>query len=172
MSVPAELRTERLLLRQWRQEDVEPLAAIYTQPAFLEHMPARDLGQTRAQIERFARAWQEDGFSLWAVEEPESGTLIGRAGLIRWHDWPLWEGPVEVGWALDPAHWGRGFATEAGRASLECWREHLADESRVISITTPANARSRRVMEKLGLTYRGTAFWHGHDVVWYAVDRT
>ena len=66
--------------------------------------------------------------------------------------------------------WGRGLATEAGRAGLECWREHL-DDPQLISITTPANRRSRAVMERLGLAYRGETRWHGHDVVWYALDR-
>ena len=66
--------------------------------------------------------------------------------------------------------WGRGLATEGGRAGLECWREQL-DDSQLISITRPANGRSRAVMERLGLTFRGETHWHGHDVVWYAVDR-
>ena len=66
--------------------------------------------------------------------------------------------------------WGRGLATEGGRAGLECWREHL-DDPQLIAITTPVNRRSRAVMERLGLTPRGATNWHGHDVVWYAVDR-
>jgi RimJ/RimL family protein N-acetyltransferase len=170
-AVPLELRTERLLLRQWREDDAEALAEIYTQPEYLEHMPAVDLDAARAQIERFARGWRDDGFSNWAVEELASGTLAGRIGLVRHHDWPVEPDPVEVGWTLDRAFWGRGLATEAGRASLECWREHLQDDARLISITTPANVRSRAVMERVGLTYRGTATWHGYDVIWYAVDR-
>ena len=72
---------------------------------------------------------------------------------------------------LDERYWGRGLATEGGRASLEVWREHLPDNRRLLSITEPTNTRSRAVMERLGLTYRGTAHWHDHDVVWYAVDR-
>ena len=169
--VPPELRTQRLLLRQWRAEDAAPLAAIYAEPAFLDHMPPLDLEQTRAQIERFARQWQKEGFSHWAVEHREAGQLIGRIGLLRHRDWPLSEAPVEVGWSLDPRYWGRGLATEGGRAALECWRRHLLHERRLISITTPANGRSRAVMDRLGLEYRGTAFWHGYDVVWYAIDR-
>jgi RimJ/RimL family protein N-acetyltransferase len=171
MGVPSELRTERLVLRQWRPEDVERLAAIYAEPAFLEHMPPRDLEQTKAQIESFSREWQEEGFSHWAAEEHASGRLIGRIGLVRHHDWPLAESPVEVGWSLDPAYWGRGLATEGGLAALESWRVHLPEERQLISITRPANTRSRAVMKRLGLTYRGTAFWHGYDVVWYALDR-
>jgi RimJ/RimL family protein N-acetyltransferase len=169
--IPLELRTERLLLRQWRDEDVEPLAAIYAQPEFLEHMPAVDLDGTRTQVERFRTHWDVEGFGLWAVEDPATGRLAGRIGLMRHRDWTPGGAPVEVGWALDRAYWGRGLATEGGRAALELWREHLRDEDELISITTAANLRSRAVMERLGLAYRGETHWHGHDVLWYALGR-
>ena len=171
MTIPLELRTERLLLRQWRDEDAEPLAAMYAQPEYLEHMPALDLEETRAQLERFRRQWREEGFSHWAVEDPASGLLIGRIGLLRHRDWTPGGTPVEVGWSLDRAAWGRGLATEGGRAALELWRERLPDDRELISITTPANVRSRAVMERLGLTLRGSTPWRGFDVVWYGIDR-
>jgi RimJ/RimL family protein N-acetyltransferase len=168
--IPRELRTERLLLRQWREEDAEPLAKIYAQPEFQEHMPPLDLPQTRAQILRFVLSWRNDGVGLWAAEDLETGRFIGRLGLMRHHNWPEAPDPVEVGWVLHHDWWGHGLATEAGRAAIECWRAHL-DDPQLISITTPANRRSRAVMERLGLTERGATHWHGHDVVWYAVDR-
>jgi RimJ/RimL family protein N-acetyltransferase len=168
--IPRELRTERLLLRQWREEDVEPLAEIYAQPEFLEHMPPLDLEGTRAQVERFARQWEEEGLSQWAAEDPGSGRLLGRLGLLRHRDWPLADGPVEAGWCLHRDRWGEGLATEGGRASVECWREQLED-GQLLSITLPANRRSRAVMERLGFTLRGEARRRGHDHVWYALDR-
>lgn len=169
--LPDEVRTERLLLRRWRPEDAEPLAEIYAQPEFLEHMPALDLEETRSQIERVERSWERDGYSQWAAEDAESGRLIGRLGLLCHRDWPLVDGPVpEVGWVLHRDFWGRGLATEAGRASIELWRTRLADPQ-LISITSPRNRRSRAVMQRLGMTYRGTARWHDHDVIWYALDR-
>ena len=134
-------------------------------------MPARSPDEIRGQVERFRRGWAQDGVSQWAAVDPGSDTLIGRLGMMRHHDWPLEPSPVEVGWVLDERWWGRGLATEAGRVSMELWREHLSDQ-RLISITAPENRRSRAVMERLGLTYRGTAFWHGYDVIWYAVDRS
>jgi len=146
--IPLEVRTERLLLRQWRDSDAEPLSAIYEQPEYLEHMPP--VPDVRAQIERFRRGWAEDGLSHWVAEDPETGRLIGRLGLFRHHDWPVAPDPVEVGWILDRAYWGRGLATEAGRAG---------------------NVRSRAVMERLGLTHRGETRWRGFDVVWHAIDR-
>ena len=133
-------------------------------------MRAHDVDSTREQIEWLRRQWAEEGLGHWAMEDLFTGRLIGRIGLLRHHDWPLEPSPVEVGWVLDERWWGRGLATEAGRASMELWREHLPDE-RLISITLPENRRSRAVMERLGLTYRGATHWHDHDVVWYAVDR-
>lgn len=169
--IPLEVRTERLLLRQWRDEDAEPLAEIYGQPEFLEHMPELDLAQTREQIRRFVLGWRHDGFSQWAAEDAETGRFVGRLGMLCHHDWPLASGPVpEVGWVLHRDFWGRGLATEAGRASINCWREYL-DDPRLISITTATNVRSRAVMERLGMTERGATHWHGYDVIWYALDR-
>jgi len=133
-------------------------------------MPPFDLARTRDQILRFALGWRHDGLGLWAAEELASGRFVGRLGLMRHHDWPAAPDPVEVGWVLHRDWWGRGLATEAGRAAVECWRACL-DDARLISITTPANRRSRAVMERLGMTERGAAHWHGHDVVWYALDR-
>jgi RimJ/RimL family protein N-acetyltransferase len=169
-AIPEELRTDRLLLRQWREEDAEPLAEIYGQPEFQEHNPPRDLAQARDQILRFTLGWRHDGFSHWAAEDLASGSFVGRLGLIRHHDWPEAPDPVEVGWTLHRDWWGRGLATEAGRASIECWRTHL-DDARLLSITTPANRRSRAVMERLGMTFRGETDWHGYHVIWYALDR-
>jgi RimJ/RimL family protein N-acetyltransferase len=169
--IPQEVRTERLLLRQWREEDAEPLAEIYAQPEFLEHMPGLDLEATRGQILRFVLSWRNDGYGQWAAEELESGRFVGRLGLLCHHDWPLASGPVpEVGWVLHHDFWGRGLATEAGQASIEIWREHL-DHPQLISITTAANRRSRAVMERLGMTERGATHWHGHDVIWHALGR-
>jgi RimJ/RimL family protein N-acetyltransferase len=150
---------------------VEPLAEIYTQPEFLEHMPGRDLEQTRAHVEQLRRRSEDDGFAQWAAEDLETGRLVGRIGLLRHHDWPLEPSPVEVGWALHRDWWGRGLATEGARAAVELWRDVLVDDARLLSITTPANVRSRAVMQRLGLTERGPAHWHGLDVLWYALDR-
>jgi RimJ/RimL family protein N-acetyltransferase len=128
-------------------------------------MPALDRRQTAAQIERFQQRWTEDGFSHWAAVDAASGQLIGRIGLLRHRDWPLEAAPVEVGWTLDRAYWGRGLATEGGRASVECWRESLVDDARLLSITRPANRRSRAVMERTDLPWRGAVAWNRRGLV-------
>jgi RimJ/RimL family protein N-acetyltransferase len=160
-----------LLLRQWRESDAEPLAEIYAQPEYQQFMSPMDLPKTVAQVERFMRAWRDDGVCQWAAVDLESDRLIGRLGMIRHHDWPVEADPIEVGWTLHRDYWGRGLATEAGRASMEIWRERLPGDQRLISITVPGNTRSRAVMERLGLTLRGAATWKTLEVVWYAVDR-
>jgi RimJ/RimL family protein N-acetyltransferase len=170
--LPAQIRTERLILRAWNlDEDLEPLTELYTQPEYLAHMPALDRAGTRAQIEKLIRNWQQDGFSQWAAVDAASMRLIGRIGLLRHHDWPLAADPVEVGWVLHREFQGRGLATEGGRASVEAWRKYLPEDRRLLSITVPDNVRSRRVMDRLGLVHRGEAYWRGLDVVWYALDR-
>jgi ribosomal-protein-alanine N-acetyltransferase len=169
--IPRELRTERLLLRQWRDDDLEPLAAMNAQPEYREHMPALDLEESRKQLDRFRRGWEENGFSHWAAEDPETGAWVGRIGLLRHRDWTPGGDPVEVGWALDRAYWGRGLATEGGRAAADAWFAGLPDDDELISITTPGNTRSRAVMERLGLAYRGATLWRDTDVVWLGVRR-
>jgi RimJ/RimL family protein N-acetyltransferase len=160
-----------LLLRQWRESDLDPLAEIYTQPEYLAHMPGLDRDGTAKQIEAFMRRWQDDGVCQWAAVDLPTDRLIGRIGLLRHYDWPVEPDPIEVGWTLHRDYWGRGLATEGGRASMQIWRELLLGDQRLISITVPENTRSRAVMERLGLTLRGTAHWKNLDVVWYAINR-
>ena len=166
-----ELETARLLLRPWRREDLGPYAHMCADPEVMRYMPTTMSWEESAlQLARFVRHWEERGFGLWAVEERVSGDFIGRIGLIHHEDWPEGEHKTEVGWMLDRSYWGRGLATEGARASLGYGFEQLGLE-RIISITLPENAASRRVMEKAGLTFRGRTRWSDNDVVWYAVDR-
>lgn len=169
--VPRELETERVLLRQWEPADVEPLAAIYAEPEFLEHMPALDLEATRRQVEQMAADWESVGFSHWAAVEKASGRLLGRLGLLRHCDWPLSEAPVEAGWSIGRDFYGRGYATEGGRAAVKAWREHLPGDDPLICITTAANVRSRAVAERLGFELAGDTHWRGFDVIYYTLHR-
>jgi RimJ/RimL family protein N-acetyltransferase len=99
--------------------------------------------------------------------------LIGRIGLLCHHDWPLVDRPVpEVGWVLHRDWWGRGLATEGGQAGVDAWREHLAEEPRLYSFTTPRNRRSLTVMRRLGLAEGGRGVhWHDYQMVWSFLDR-
>ena len=166
-ALPETVETDRLVLRMWKPEDAEPLGEIYGQPDYLATMPPADAAQ---QVAAWSRRWTDDGFAQWAACERETGRLIGRIGLLRHHDWPLVRDPVEVGWVLDRAYWGRGLATEGGRAAVNEWRTYLPDAT-LYSFTVPENTRSRAVMERLGMSYGGSAVWRDREHVWYSLDR-
>ena len=166
-----EVETDRLLLRQWRTEDLEPYARICADAEVMRYLPSTmTREQSEEQVARFVRHWERRGIGLWAVEEKASGAFIGFIGLTHHDDWTEGEHKTEVGWRLDRPFWGRGLATEGAVASVRHGFETLGLE-RIISIALPRNVASRRVMEKAGLTFRGETRWRSHDVVWYAIDR-
>jgi RimJ/RimL family protein N-acetyltransferase len=142
------IETGRLRLRCFREDDRETVARWNADPAFTLHLLVGL--QTRAQsdeaFDRWQRHWEEHGFGLLAVEWARTGELIGRTG-PQFHS--AWPHDPEIGWALEPAWWGRGIATEAGAASI-AWAFGDLGFARVVSITTEANTASRRVMAKLG----------------------
>ena len=148
-----ELRTERLLLRQWRESDLEPWAALSADPEVMRYFPST---HTREQSETLARTFaagiDERGWGLWAVEVVHGAPFIGFVGLnvpgFEAHFTPA----VEVGWRLGREHWGHGYATEAARSAVAFgFGELQLDE--IVSFTTEGNSRSRRVMERLGMTH-------------------
>jgi RimJ/RimL family protein N-acetyltransferase len=141
------IETERLVLRRFTEADRETVRRWNADANFTRHLAGV---QTRAQsdeaFDRWARHWEERGFGLLAVEWKETGALIGRAG-PQFHRY--WPSEPEVGWALDPAWWGRGIATEAGAAAV-AWGFGELGYERLVSITTEPNTASRNVMAKLG----------------------
>lgn len=143
----------RLLLRPWRDADLEPFAALNADPRVMEHLPAvLSRAESDALAERIRASFEEQGLAPWAVEVPGAQPFIGFAGLGR----PTFEAPftpcVEVAWRLAAAHWGQGYATEAAEAALGYGFGPLALPE-ILSFTVPANLRSRRVMEKLGMSH-------------------
>jgi RimJ/RimL family protein N-acetyltransferase len=169
-----EIETERLLLRGWREEDLEPYARVCVDPEVMRYIGSGAVltrEQSEGQIGQFVRHWERSGFGLWAMEERATGDFVGFVGLAHQGDWAEGEHKTEVGWRLGRGFWGRGFATEGARASVAYGLEKL-DLERIISIIRPENAASRRVAEKAGLTLRGETLWRENSVVWYAVERS
>jgi RimJ/RimL family protein N-acetyltransferase len=177
---PITLSTPRLILRPWRDEDADAFAAMFDDPAVMEFlMPQPDRAGIDAIISRVRGHFDEHGFGWWAAELKQAGAFIGFIGLsyipFEAHFTPA----VEVGWRLASAHWGRGYATEGAKAALEAAFTQLG-LTEIVSITVPANTRSRRVMERIGMTHDPAGdFDHprlpeGHALrrhVLYRVDR-
>jgi len=151
-SDPVTIRTERLLLRQWRDSDRDPFAALNGDPVVMEHFPALlTRAQSDALVDRIAGSITDRGWGLWACESRTSDEFIGFVGLERAGFEAHFTPAVEVGWRLAHRYWGQGFAPEAAARALEYAFEELALEE-VVSFTAPVNLRSQRVMQKLGMT--------------------
>jgi RimJ/RimL family protein N-acetyltransferase len=146
-----QIATKRLLLRAWRDPDRDAFAQMNADPRVSEFL----LGPiTRADshemVNRIHTCWRQRGYGLWAAERRDTGEFIGYVGL-----WPAtfdahFTPAVEVGWRLAPEHWGHGFATEGGRVALRYGFEDLGLEE-IVSFTAVVNARSVRVMDRLGM---------------------
>jgi RimJ/RimL family protein N-acetyltransferase len=151
-----DVRTGRLWLRPWRDEDVEPFAAMNADPRVMEHFPALlSRQETEAMVGRIRAHFAQHGWGLWALEVPGVTPFAGFVGLNTVPFTAPFTPAVEVGWRLAPAHWGSGYATEAARAALGVAFDTL-ELPEVVSFTVPANVRSRQVMERLGMHHSPT----------------
>jgi RimJ/RimL family protein N-acetyltransferase len=147
------LRTERLVLRRWRESDRLPFQKINADPRVMDYFPERLTSEASdALFDRAQEHFGRHGFGTFAAELIETGTFIGFVGLST----PAFDAhlmpAVEIGWRLAFEHWGKGLATEGARAALNYGFSTLGLEQ-IVSFTVPANLRSRRVMEKLGMTH-------------------
>ncbi|MBS1678867.1 MAG: GNAT family N-acetyltransferase [Actinobacteria bacterium] len=160
------LRTPRLLLRRWREEDDAPMAAINSDPAVTELLNRRmDAAAITTFLDRTREHWAVHGFGHWAVEPldgPVAGEMIGFVGVAYPSYLPEVADSPELGWRLSPASWGHGYATEAALAARDDAFDRLVLPA-LISIIHPENARSRRVAEKLGMAVERQVFNPVHD---------
>lgn len=153
MAAMAEIETDRLLLRRWRDGDREPFARMNADPTVMEHFSGLlSRSESDRLMDNIEAHFERHGFGLWAAELRTTGDLIGFIGLAV----PRFEASftpcVEIGWRIDAGFWGRGLATEGARAVVRHGFEVLR-LNEIVSFTVPANMRSRRVMEKLGMTH-------------------
>lgn len=108
--------------------------------------------ESDAFVDKIEAFFDEHGYGLWAVEAPDVADFIGFVGLSIPSFTAHFTPAVEVGWRLDRPYWGRGYATEAARAALRYGFQTLGLDE-IVSFTVPANLRSRRVMERIGMTH-------------------
>jgi RimJ/RimL family protein N-acetyltransferase len=142
------LHTERLLLRGWRESDLDPLARMMADPEV-----ARFIGgvQPRSSVWRalamFVGLWALRGYGFWVVERKSDGGFLGRVGFWQPEGWP----GIELAWSLDRPYWGNGYATEAAKAALD-YGFLTFPVPKLVSLIDPNNAPSQRVANRLGQT--------------------
>lgn len=148
------LETERLVLRAWERDDVEPLLALTSDAETMRYIgngKPWDIARAREWLGWMEECYRERGFGRWAVVEKDGGRLVGSCGFY------LVLEKVDFGYMLARDCWGRGYATEVGRAALRHGFESL-NFGEVVARTAPENQASRRVLEKLGFEFRGLVY--------------
>jgi [ribosomal protein S5]-alanine N-acetyltransferase len=163
------IETDRLLLRRMRPEDTDDMVAMHQDDRFVEAFGVRSSEEhVREFTARQIEEWDRQGWSTWALRDRASGEFAGRGG-IR----PVTVegvGEVELGYAFRPEWWGRGLAVEMSRVALDVGFHRIGLES-IVAFTMPANTRSRRVMEKLGMTFEREFVWADIPHVLYRLRR-
>jgi [ribosomal protein S5]-alanine N-acetyltransferase len=160
-----ELTTERLHLRPFTAADREAIHAVYSDPEVMRHVghgAHRTPAETAAALRVYGDVLERRGFSFLAVTERDGGALVGDAGLH-----PLGD-DIELGYTLARGAWGRGYATELGRALL-AYAFDVLGAPRVLAQVEPENTASRRVLEKLGMREVDTRTAYGRPHLLYEV---
>jgi RimJ/RimL family protein N-acetyltransferase len=161
------LQTERLILRPFREADLNDYARLCADPEVVRHV-GRPFSRADAwlHIATMLGHWQLRGYGMWAVQERGGGPLIGRIGFYDPEGWP----GLELGWMLARTHWGRGLATEGARAAL-AFAFRTLHKPRVISLIHPENLASIRVAEKLDERPQGRSRALGVETLLFGIQR-
>ena len=149
MKSVATLETDRLILRGWRDDDLDPFSQMMADADVARFIGGSALARDDAwrSMAAFIGHWVLRGFGFWVVERKSDGAFLGRVGLWQPEGWP----GLEVGWALARPYWGNGYATEAAKASLDYGFRHYPVPT-LVSLIDPDNQASQRVAERLGET--------------------
>jgi RimJ/RimL family protein N-acetyltransferase len=164
-----ELETDRLILRMFREDDIERYASICADPEVMRYLgDGNTLTRAEAwrQMAMIIGHWQLRGYGIWAVVERKSNDLVGRIGFFNPEGWP----GFELGWVLGREYWGKGYASEGARRALEYAFTEMKREQ-VISLIHPDNGGSVRVSERIGERLEGKTEIFGHEVQVYGIDR-
>jgi RimJ/RimL family protein N-acetyltransferase len=148
------VETERLILERLRPEHIPEVSILLRDPRVAKTLTPTGDPLTDSEVLESHRAklshWGRYGFGLWLARDRSTGATVGRGGLQ--HTYVGGGNEVEVGWAIVPARWGQGLATELALAAVDVAQDHLGLEQ-IVAFTLPHNIASRRVMEKAGFVY-------------------
>ncbi|MBS0605145.1 MAG: GNAT family N-acetyltransferase [Verrucomicrobia bacterium] len=151
---PVVIKTKRLLLRPWKESDFKPFAELNADPRVMEFFPSTLSREKSDELgQRISSMIEEQGWGFWAVELTGTAQFIGMIGINQVPFTSHFTPAVEIGWRLAYDFWGKGYALEGAKASLEYgFQTLLLDE--IVSFTTLSNLRSQRVMQNLGMHCR------------------
>ena len=155
-----ESKTERLQLRQWTLNDLEPFSAMSADPQVMKYFPNT---LSRSESDRIAKKYQsfitENGWGVWAVELLETKEFIGIVGLHHPSSDLPFSPCIEVLWRIAQSHWGQGYATEAATAVIKIGFQEL-NLQEIVSFAVLHNYPSRAVMERIKMVNTGETFQH------------
>lgn len=155
-----ETETERLRLRQWREEDGAAFAELNADPEVMRHFPAVLSREKSDLLADYCKHFiEENGWGFWAIETKEDNRFIGFTGLNRPDNVLPFSPCVEIGWRLAASSWGKGYATEAATEALRIGFEVL-NFKEIVAYTAVSNVKSRAVMERIGLLNQNEDFHH------------
>ncbi|MGI5365372.1 GNAT family N-acetyltransferase [Streptomyces iakyrus] len=171
-----DIRTPRLLLRRWLDDDLVPLSEIHADPAVMQRIgdgAPRSMEQTAQDIETWEEEWDEEGFGMFAVELLGAGELVGAVGLSVADAPAEIAGQVAISWRLGRVFWGQGYASEAAHATLEFALQDRGLD-RVVAVCRTDDSASANVLGKLGMEPESTAQHpvYGYDLTVYGIDLT
>jgi RimJ/RimL family protein N-acetyltransferase len=167
---PFQITTERLTLRPPTEADAPEMEAIFGDDRVMNaigHAEGETPEKTLERARRHVRFFETLGYCMYLARRRDTGEVVGDCGVIPAEA----KGPAtEIGWRFAPAHWGKGYATEAARAVLgDAYARTRLDE--IIAITLPENERSQRVATKLGMIERGIETWYSKPCRVYLMTR-
>ena len=165
--MPLPITTKRLIIRPCTLADLEAMHTVWSDPEVMAPIPSKpyDREKSWARLSEKISHQAEHGFSKWAVAEIASGKVIGECGMHYFEGGP----DIELGYRFARAYWGQGFATESAQACLD-WA--LAERpERVVAIVDPANTRSARILDNIGMVRDGTFSRFGHEWDFYIAIR-
>lgn len=164
------LTTARLRLEPCGPQHLDGLNALNSDPQVMRYITGRPetREETQAMIDRVQARWADWGTSWWSFIDSASGEIVG-AGCIQYLGRDP-ANPLEIGWRLKPSHWGRGLASEAAQA-MATFAFDTRQAPLLVSICHPDNQASAKVMQRLGMRYRGVEHWNNMDTSVYEMTR-